>query len=806
MSQAFDGHLNRLKPVISDVHSSYRTYADAGVSELLGEWVGWQRYKWPQWLYDDESQVCETNLELLVSRMGHCANSPIDSDDECNGDLPACPRTRIALLRLRFGEMVEEDLCVLWESSASEELRLRYTMISLAAAVWTSTHAEFLVAQLSEHTYLHRATLHLVPSEYTDPELGEFLTSINSINDCGNGSKRTHLVYQLLHRSENTASRGWTSSSSQLLKTKGPNGAGLRDVVAEAMLVALTGLHSSIDPVARPRWRDRLRVHHTFRQQINVTEHITTAPIFIKQITRRLLLSAYAGNDAARTVHNEIRCTDGAFPCPPLNLAPKRCRYLMAIVADKATKNDPSTFFNIIDNSMEFSNQRAWTGLTEWPWNGKAGVYQTPVMLKPIALSMYMDAHYDIFSTFWRVCYTKHMLRVSRLDAMQYDAFCEMNEIMRATCHQEQAVRKALSMPNGHKLPLQRALAMFGHDVEVSMNNYKQVLQEAPRATIASILAYARACALFETKQEYEYPLKILLQQETVVYERYVGSAEGLGRDAIRAALSTLPEHAYKLCVCTECHRIANAHAARNQKNIVPFNEVGIASCITCAQDNTNVRCAKRISAAIRTAISAEQFASTHAIDQYEQTLEDDLEAALVTPLNRVEEGHLRRDARRTYEQLRVSTVCGENALLRINLLGKLVRVYNTWYALCCFCGGLISNVDARTSVNGLPACMRCGDLKKFDKKDKRKTQESDGFFCRFCRYHKNDLVALASPFDDQFDNKDVPQALRVTFWCAKHRPPWLQEALLAGYVDDSKALPMSEIIARIGQHVPPRH
>lgn len=801
--------MNRLKSPTLDITCSYRTYGDADIPALLEEWTRLHHRHWPRWLYDDECTTAATVAEcdMLLKQMVHGVSVILDSDEDEVPSLPSDPCIRTALMRLRFGELVEEDVCSRWSSEHDEEQRLRYASISLAAAVWTSTHAEYLMSQSAERSYLHRATIHLVPSEYTDPQLSEFLTNAASIHDCGSGAKRTHLIYQLLHRAENTATRGWTSSSSQLLQSKGANGAGLRDIVMQAALVALTGLHSCIDPPARVHWRDRLCIHHIFRRHLITVDMIKTTPILVKQVVRRLLLSTYSGNEAARIVHNERRQTEGAFACPPFKSAPRRCRHVMSNVTQEAANvrshMDVDTFMQTIEGSIDISNQRISIGPSEWPWNGKAGVLRTSVALKPIALSMFMQAHTANFTPLWKMCHQRHV-RMTRLDAAQYDAFCEMNQMVEITRNQQRAVKMAMSRPYGHNVTLDQAFKLFGDKhITVSSGTYKQLLQETPVETLASILAFSRASAYLEHKQEYDYSSDIRAQQGMAVYERYIGSTQGLDMETVQTALGRLPKHACHLCICTECHRITNAHSAST--DTTPFNEVGIASCIACANDIENVRCAKRISAAIRTALVSEQYATEHALDNNEHDLDHEFEQSMNTTLTRAEAGHLRRDSRRTYDQPRESIPCGKNQLLCIPLVGKVVRIYNTWFTLCCYCGNLISDVNASTNVNGYPACMRCSELKVVKKSKKKETALSDQI-CRLCRYRKRDLVAYCSPFDDQFENKNVPPELRVTFWCSKHRPPWLKEALLSGCDDESKILPMSEILARIGRHIAPRH
>jgi len=778
---------------------------------MLERWTRLQRQHWPSWLYSGEFQTAVDTYSLnecrhlfeIMSR----TRFTFDSDDEMDVDMPSDNRHCIALLRLRFGEMVEEDICRLWNAQSSNSSnRVLYASISCAAAVWTSTHAEYLLSQSTEHAYIDKPSLHLIPSEFNDPDLSEFITSSSCMNDCGNGSKRTHLIFQLLQRSLNTANRGWTSSSIQLLNLKGNAGSGLRELVQHALLVTLTGLHSCIDPPARVKWKDRHTIYNVFRQKINIGNMASSHSNLIKQSVRRLLISTYSGNIVARNEQNQRRRTDNAFQSPPENLASNRCRMMMSIITQQANDSSFDDFMDTIEYSTsEIVNSRMWTGSEEWPWNGKAGTVQTPNLLKPHALNVFVEAHNKLFEPFWYVSYQNN-IRVARLDSCQYDAFCEMNQVIQSTRGKRDTVREALCRPLAHRLSVEQTFALFGHDTSTTGPASKQasVFESVPPHTLDSILAFARASSFLEQVMIYDYSDQIRDQQEAAVHERYIGSTNFATQNDIRNRISSLPHYTSKLCVCTECHRVANACPSHGSKHEgTPFTEVGIASCIACLDDD-NVRCAKRLSAATRTAINAEEFASTNAIDRQNKSWDYELDNYFKNNHNMKKSDlqYMRRDSRRTYEQTRLSKLCGENKLVTIDLIGKLVKIYNTWYTLCCYCGGLISNVNSRTTVDGKPSCMRCGHL-IYIKKTKKVAAPIE-HCCRYCHIRKTDLIPYFSPFDEKY-NPDVPPELRVTFWCSKHRPSWLQQSLISGLYDENEPVCMNEIISRIANHVTPR-
>lgn len=67
----------------------------------------------------------------------------------------------------------------------------------------------------------------------------------------------------------------------------------------------------------------------------------------------------------------------------------------------------------------------------------------------------------------------------------------------------------------------------------------------------------------------------------------------------------------------------------------------------------------------------------------------------------------LRRDIKNCYEQHPKAVACGDVPLVRIPILGRAVRIFDEWHALCSFCGCL-ARIHPTSRFRADPCCMRC--------------------------------------------------------------------------------------------------
>ena len=153
------------------------------------------------------------------------------------------------------------------------------------------------------------------------------------------------------------------------------------------------------------------------------------------------------------------------------------------------------------------------------------------------------------------------------------------------------------------------------------------------------------------------------------------------------AALRELPIHATHLHACCECKRFANAVVLDGGKGGQTFNELGVAIAMVCTEcrgpdaGSVHIRCAKRSSAALRSAV---QFEEEMATQQVEGCARD---ATLVATLMRQPKStgagnsdsgvaaRVRRDAKNALEQRAKATACGEAPMLRVPAVGRAIRL-----------------------------------------------------------------------------------------------------------------------------------
>lgn len=781
MSRAFDGWISRLRTPLCLLHHYASSYDTSHVSEMLAWWVERRSgcTHLPRWIYSgsfDDAKYAWNRMDMCARRalLACVAHRPassryrdVDSDDEeevsYSNKQPV--EQLVALFRLRFGEMVEDDMSKMW--SMSNENKLWCTQVALAAAVWTSSHAEYLYAL--DRRVATEPTIHLVPSELTEYNLGEFTTSAIPFSE---GNRVSHAMCHLLFRSLNTANRGWTSSSAQIIKH--PNAHGLRHILTRAILVTMTGMHTCIDPPDRPSWRERIRLHHELLYAFSMPgvcllNQITEkAHCMLKEVLRRMLLSAFSSNPVAREIHNKRKNIEDALTCPPFTLAPARHRIAMATIAKHAIAVSHDYFVQSIDSTLSRSvdkhTSRLQTETKDWPWNGRSCAAPSPIMLKEAMYELFNCAHRNNFDTLWRVSHQMNV-RLVRLDPVQYDVLCEESSSIVAAKGKGHVFRHARNMPYSERLSLQQGLEMVGVTCSVTQKNYEGLLKELSDEKVGTLLAFSRMAAYLDQVRVVQWSEDIEAKQRAAVLSRYGATC-----------WNDIPVHATHLCVCSECHRVANAYPPRGAAHI-PFVEMGLSSCVAMDPSGSMLRCAKRGSAALRIAQQSELFACTHAVDMSPQVKLEEAVANCDMCLNKTFASNLRRDAKRTFEQSRNVHACGEHELVTLPLAGRIVRIYDAWYTLCCFCGAIVARACAQTNVDGLPSCMRCGEL-KINKKSARKTEKAPEYQCRFCNQRRADLVPFHSPHDTAPENDALPPPLRTTFWCARHRRDWVKDAL----------------------------
>jgi hypothetical protein len=287
--------------------------------------------------------------------------------------------------------------------------------------------------------------------------------------------------------------------------------------------------------------------------------------------------------------------------------------------------------------------------------------------------------------------------------------------------------------------------------------------------------------------------------------------------------LGAVPEHAHVLYWCLECSKKPNACVDAVARPI-SHNEVGVSQTmlrvgrIGCCNE---VRCARRSSAALRTALQKESDAVEARIDGIEVTSAS-MQRAAIDNGDTAHAARLRRDVKACGEQLEHAMACGDRPLVRVSLLGRAIRVHNKFYALCSYCASVV-HVSALRRYGGEICCCRCDAamlgweevksqaarvaptaptiMQRVPPRRLSALVAADQLTCRFCAKAPPTSGAsrfrvFRAPLDNGGRNAQLPPPLRTVAFCPSHSRAWIEGALYT--------LPMSVIFAHVSEKAVP--
>lgn len=390
-------------------------------------------------------------------------------------------------------------------------------------------------------------------------------------------------------------------------------------------------------------------------------------------------------------------------------------------------------------------------------------------------------------------------IRASRLDAVQHRAIHGLNAATKLTLQlteeqQLQVQRQALSHSSAGILTIEEAAGVLGiSGVKGTSTNggaknpddALATLSAAGAEATARLLVFARVAWVSEQILVVELGEKTKRKQICALYKR-------LGRTDYSEAASSgddLPVHVTHLQACVECHRVANAYAIDNGKQSHSFNEIGTSSsmlCTVCTGEQTgttHIRCAKRSSAALRTALAFEGVMEQRQLEY--EPVDADAVANLFcgkasTGLGRDADSasgiaaRVRRDAKCALEQQATALACGERPMLQIPLIGRAVRLWNQWFALCSYCGAAV-RVLPQNRYGAEICCLKCdAQMLGLAAPAPRERKE---IVCRYCNVVDQERRAsrwktLKAPLDMSGDNASLP--VRAYTLSLPNCPTWL--------------------------------
>ena len=143
------------------------------------------------------------------------------------------------------------------------------------------------------------------------------------------------------------------------------------------------------------------------------------------------------------------------------------------------------------------------------------------------------------------------------------------------------------------------------------------------------------------------------------------------------------------------------------------------------------------------------------------------------------------RDIKNCEAQRERAVACGDVPLVRVPILGRAMRIFNEWHAICSWCGCL-SRVTPDSRVGGEICCMRCDFAMLHGKAAAAeaiaKEPKPPPPICRFCGKAQTEggtskWKQVAAPADTGGPNATVPPPLRTAWYCPAHWRAWLPTA-----------------------------
>tara|TARA_B110001452_G_scaffold157687_1_gene131213 strand:+ start:2862 stop:4445 length:1584 start_codon:yes stop_codon:yes gene_type:complete len=432
---------------------------------------------------------------------------------------------------------------------------------------------------------------------------------------------------------------------------------------------------------------------------------------------------------------------------------------------------------------------------------GTASVH-AKVPLVSVAADVFATAFRANFLPFWAHSMS-HRLRACRLDAAQHEAIHGLNSATKlcSLLDTETALavqRMALTHQSAGILTIEEVALMFGVEGVrgTSSNGGSKNPIDAARALgaagsllMAKLLCFARAAWICEELVVVELGPNTRRAQEDALLRRFGVQAGS------HTTVKDLPIHATHLCTCTECRRIANAlsiEPATDTTVAAPsasFNELGVSCSMLCtdAQGKSHLRCAKRSSAALRTAVQFEEEMHTRRIE--ESPLDITSIEAMFANQQTADAGiaaRVRRDSKNAFEQRSVAVGCGEQPLFVLPIVGRVIRVWNEWYSLCTVCAALF-RVFPNNKFGGDICCLRCDPKMilggvQFNRLTSATSSTKKETLCRFCAKadaHKSGArwKEVKAPRDESGDNRSLPPPLRIVHYCPQHFRSWVPQA-----------------------------
>lgn len=423
-------------------------------------------------------------------------------------------------------------------------------------------------------------------------------------------------------------------------------------------------------------------------------------------------------------------------------------------------------------------------------------------------------------------------VRVSRLDCSQHSVMHGHSAGHQATAQLSDAAalraqRLALRNPAGSTLSLEQLATLLDYprDVAVRLAAAKttddavNAVCELSASQGAAMVMFCKVTAMKTRFLAYDLGPRTRSLQLVALRRRFE-----IGDDVADADVErVLPMHAHTLYTCMECGKVPNACVECNARDI-SHNEIGVAQSmlrVGSVGEENQVRCARRSSAALRTAQQKEQEAMQARIDCIDVTATT-IDTACADNGDAPHAARLRRDVKAVMEQSRHAMACGDRPLVRISLLGRVVRMHGKFYSICAFCASIL-NVTPHRRFSTEICCGRCdpgvvnlrpakSQAARVAPKEEIKMLRAAPLVvaaivppsklpCRFCGKApplsaSSRFRVVRAPLDNSGRNGQLPPPLRTVAFCPSHFRPWVESAM--------QSLPTAVVFAHISERAVP--
>lgn len=786
-----------------------------------------------------ELRAAERQLRLSSSTRNNVQWAPQQTEEDMTAlppwaadDDDAQRRMVVALGRMALGAAVEAafaeaalDCCAPGaRGTESDAATARVYQDAFLVAVWTSAHAQYVSSVQFGVEEPPPPSLHSVPNAATELDLSDLFARRTCQRAC---PKKATALLQILCRCTNPGARGWDT----LLDSALQESMATRSVVNGSLLVALSALHPYLHPALRPPWNLRMRALRVAAHRLTDSEartQLVATAAATKEAVRRLLATVVAAVPATQAALAHVHHPVGLLTSPPMRMPHRGMEGAMAMfvnagvamaMSDVGYADAVHRFFRPASTEgCDRSGGIEWDA--RWLGRGTSAAHQK-VSLVSVSSELWATAFRANFLVYWAHCMS-NQIRASRLDSVQHRALHSLNAATALTLKlpeekQLRAQRAALQHVCAGLLTIEEAASTMGiQGVHGTSSNggtkgsqdTLRALSSAGSMAAAELLIFARTAWVAEELLIVDLGAETTRLQLRALYRR-------LGRsdyNEATACANNLPVHTTALHACIECRRVANAFASESSKPNQSFNELGCSSSMLCTvctgpeKGKTHICCAKRSSAALRTAVTFEETMTEKCVEalpmdaQAVRTLLGENNGAASGRAAAAEgvAARVRRDAKNSLEQRALALACGEQPMLCVPIVCRAVRLWNEWYALCSWCGAML-HVGPHNRYGSEICCCKC-DAQMLGMQAPTPA-ERKASVCRYCTSEDNVRSAsrwktVKAPLDLAGENVRLPPPLRTVTYCPQHWRSWLAAA--------HRVLPTRVILSHIAHNAKP--